>query len=55
MHSTTTFCTIDTQDYDNGTGLQNREDDQHEDAYTTRTQTPHASWIIDGSMDVHMH
>lgn len=53
MHSTTTFCTIDSQDFDNGTGVQNREDDQQEDAYATVTQAPHASWIIDGGADAH--
>lgn len=53
MHSTTTFCTIDTQDFDNGTAVQNREDDQQEDAYAAVTQASHASWIIDGGADVH--
>ncbi|KAG1762987.1 hypothetical protein EV702DRAFT_1159821 [Suillus placidus] len=54
MLSTTTFGTIDTQDFDNGTGVQNREDDQQEDA-AMATETPRASWIIDGGADVHAH
>jgi hypothetical protein len=53
MHSTTTFGTIDSQDFDDRTGVQNREDDQQEDACATVTQTPRASWIIDGGAGVH--
>lgn len=55
MHSTTTFGTVDTQDFDNGTSVQNREDDQQEDGCATMTQTPRASWIIDGGADVNTH
>lgn len=55
LHSTTTFGTIDTHEFDNGTSVQNREDDQQEDACATMTQAPRASWIIDGGADVHAH
>lgn len=53
MHSTTTFGTIDSQDIDDGTGVQNRGDDQQEHDCATVAQAPRASWIIDGGAGAH--
>lgn len=55
MHSTTTFGTDDIQDFDSVASMPNREDDQQEDDCATATQTPRASWIIDGGAGAHAH